>query len=175
MNVTTKKQGLKGQHPFMDINNPKVKLEEGEDLFLCVQFLESMCTQPCCDRISGHKRNQRCSCLCILIGSDARQMAAAKYMVAFANNPQQERHSIIMEWLRYMPSKCNQRCSCLCILIGSDARQMAAAKYMVAFANNPQQERHSIIMEWLRYMPSIFLKKNHCCFFIPFVASDVGR
>ena len=109
MNATTKKPGLKGQHPFMDINNPKVKLEEGEDLFLCLQFLESICTQPCCDRISGHKRNQRCSCLCILIGSDARQMAVAKYMVAFANKPQQERHSIIMEWLRYTPSMIKKR------------------------------------------------------------------
>ena len=123
MNATTKKPGLKGQHPFMDINNPKVKLEEGEDLFLCLQFLESICTQPCCDRISGHKRNQRCSCLCILIGSDARQMAVAKYMVAFANKPQQERHSIIMEWLRYTPSmikKNDDRCCFFIPFLASD-------------------------------------------------------
>jgi hypothetical protein len=137
MNVTTKKQGLKSQHPFMDINNPRVKLEEGEDLFLCVQFLELICTQPCCDQISGHKRNQRCSCLCILIGSDARQMAVAKYMVVvFANKPQQERHSIIMEWLRYTPSMLKKKTTIVVSLFLSLCRTTMTNNTMIKWRRN---------------------------------------
>jgi hypothetical protein len=88
-------------HPALVITDPKVKLEDGEDLFLCCEFVSLICEQPCRDRVSGHKWKRLCQCLSILIGSEAKQRAVAAYMVAFIQKPIQERHTIIIEWLRY--------------------------------------------------------------------------
>ena len=103
MSATTKKRtGAKGWfHPFKDITDPKIKLEEGEDVTMCFDFLREISCQPCQDRTTGHKFKRRCACLSILDGCVERQVAVAKYMAAFIQKPQQERHSIVMEWLRY--------------------------------------------------------------------------
>jgi hypothetical protein len=106
INMAINKIGSKTwHHPSKVITDPKVKLEDGEDLFLCCEFVSSIWEQPCLDRILGHKRKRLCQCLSILIGSEARQTAVGAYIAAFIQKPVQERHSIIMEWLRYTARK----------------------------------------------------------------------
>ena len=88
-------------HPFRDIISRKIKLIAGEEFDLCFNFVQAICSEPCRDRISGHRRHPNCHCLSILEDNVARQEAVAKYMAAFAKKPVQEKHSILIEWIRY--------------------------------------------------------------------------
>ena len=105
MNAITTKRGAKDWHPFKDISDRKIVLEEGEDFELCFEFVRDICTKPCEDRTSGQKRSRECNCLSILEDNAARQAAVARYMVAFQGKPHQERHSIVMAWLRYTTTR----------------------------------------------------------------------
>ena len=95
----------RGYHPFQIILNRKIKLEEGEDFEICCDFVREICLEPCCDRTSGHCYTRPCACLSVLIDNAARQAAVAKYMVLFIKKPLQERHSIVMEWIRYTKTR----------------------------------------------------------------------
>lgn len=105
MNTATNKNASKNWHPFKDISARKIKLTDGEDLNLCLNFVQDICEGQCCDRTSGHNHPRSCDCLSILRENVERQLAVSKYMVAFIARPQQERHSIVMEWLRYTTTK----------------------------------------------------------------------
>ena len=99
--MATTKRGVREYHPFKEICNPKKKLDEGQDLSLCFKFVRKVCNETCRDRLTGKKYARTCHCLSIPRKNAARQAAVAKYMANFIAKPQQERHSIIMEWQRY--------------------------------------------------------------------------
>ena len=102
MNTTTRKTNTKDWHPFVAIADKDIRLEPGEDLILCSKFVESICCQPCSDRISGHKEVLLgFNCLFVLQDDTARQEAVARCIVAFIAKPGRERDSIVMEWMRY--------------------------------------------------------------------------
>ena len=110
MNTTTTKRGAKEWHPFKHILDPKVQLEDGEELGLCLDHVANVCTKPCSDRITGKGEHRDCRCLNSLEGDAEKQRAVAKYMVAFVAKPRQERHTIIMEWLRYTTTTKEKAC-----------------------------------------------------------------
>ena len=99
--MATTKRGVREYHPFKEICNPKKKLDEGQDLSLCFKFVRKVCNETCRDRLTGKKYARTCHCLSILQKNAARQAAVAIHMANFIAKPQQERHSIIMEWQRY--------------------------------------------------------------------------
>ena len=118
MATTNHRSGTKNHwHPFHTIGNKKIQLVEGEDVFLCCEFVSQICEEPCRDVISGHKYKVSCSCLSILIGSDERQAAVARYMASFATKPPQEKHSIVVEWLRYTKSAAKNNADGACFFI----------------------------------------------------------
>jgi hypothetical protein len=109
-NMATSKRGVRESHPFKDICNPKKKLEEGQNINLCFEFVEKICKESCRDRLTGKRSARTCRCLSILQENAERQAAVAKYLANFIAKPQQERHSIIMEWQRYTLTTTAERC-----------------------------------------------------------------
>jgi thymidylate synthase len=77
-----------------------------------------ICNEPCSDRRSGHTYSR---CLSILQDNHQRQASVVKYMVNFIKKPEQERHSIISEWLRYTTTTTNSNPCCFFIpFVGYD-------------------------------------------------------
>jgi hypothetical protein len=120
MNMTTTKRGAKDWHPFTNLLDPNVQLEDGEALALCLEHVATVCMKPCSDRITGHRKPRDCHCLNSLEGEAEMQRAVAKYMVSFAAKPRQERHSIIMEWLRYTTTTTEKACFFIPFLVDNN-------------------------------------------------------
>ena len=119
--MATTKRGQKPWHPFSNILDPAIKLAEGEDVASCFTFVEEVCVLPCRNRITGNKMKRVCNCLSILVDNADRQQAVANYMALFIRKPVQERHSIIMEWMRYTShADINARCYFLPFVVSDD-------------------------------------------------------
>ena len=87
------KRGVREDHPFKQLCNPKKKLEEGQDFNICFEFVGQVCVETCRDRLTAKKTTRTRQCLSILRENAARQAAVAKYMATFVSKQQYHHQS----------------------------------------------------------------------------------
>lgn len=80
----------------MSVVDRQLKMEAGEELDLCFEFLREVSQQVCNGCFSGKKRAVTCKCLSILADNVLRQEAIAQFMVGFVKKL--PRRGVLLSW-----------------------------------------------------------------------------